>query len=500
MHRSVAVAVALIVQIVVLIMAIQVFNDYFVRFYWVCIAFSFLAVLWIIGNKSNPAYKIAWLIPILLFPIFGGIIYLMFGSAPMNKRAKRKLSGLYEEVSRTLTGDFKAETLRELGEDAVIQARYLERAALAPVYGNTETEHFPLGELKFRAMLEELKKAQKYIFLEYFIVEEGKMWDAILEVLLEKAQAGVEVRVMYDDIGCMFTLGKHYDRTLEEAGIHCVCFNRFLPVLNLRLNNRNHQKVCVIDGKVGFTGGINLADEYINEKVCYGHWKDGGILLRGDAVWSMTVMFLGMWHLYRDSGEDIEWFRPERQLQANAKGYVQPYTDSPLDDEPVGQTVYMNLISRSKRYVYIMTPYLIIDAAMTSALISAAKGGVDVRIMTPHVPDKKVIFEVTRAHYEALLEGGVKIYEYTPGFLHAKTFAVDDRYGVSGTVNMDYRSLFLHFENAVLLYDQPAVKDIRDDFLKTQELSQRVTLEACRSMPLWRRLLRDLLRIFAPLM
>lgn len=494
------VALAIIIQILVLIAAILVFNEFFVQFYWVCITFSVLAVLWIIGSKSNPAYKIAWIIPILAFPIFGGIIYLMFGGSHLSKRTKRQMMGQREEMCRELTGDFKAETLSCIGEDAMIQARYLEQAALCPVYGNTETEYFSLGELKFQAMLRELKKAKKYIFLEYFIVEEGEMWNAILEVLLEKARAGVEVRMMYDDLGCMFTLSNDYDQMLEESGIHCVSFNRFIPVLSLRLNNRNHQKLCVIDGKVGFTGGINLADEYINAKVRYGHWKDGGVLLRGDAVWSMTVMFLSMWHLYRDQGESIDWFQPEREVYPEACGYAQPYADSPLDEESVGQTVYLNLINRAKRYVYIMTPYLIIDDAMTIALVAAAKGGVDVRIMTPHVPDKKIIFEVTRAHYEALLEGGVKIYEYTPGFLHAKTFAVDDMYGVTGTVNMDYRSLFLHFENGVLLFDQPAVQEIKEDFLETQEVCQRVTLAQCRALPIWRQLLRDLLRIFAPLM
>lgn len=499
-HRCVVVAVALIVQVTVIIAIIKSFNDYFVAFYWVCIAFSILAVLWIIGSKSNPAYKIAWIIPILAFPIFGGIIYLMFGGSHLSKRTKRKMSSLREESSRELAGDCKAQVLSTLSEDAVVQARYLEHAAMCPVYGNTQTEYYPLGELKFAAMLQELKKAKKYVFLEYFIVEEGKMWNSILEVLLEKARAGVEVRMIYDDVGCLFTLPKDYDKVLEEAGIHCVAFNRFVPVLSVRLNNRNHQKICVIDGKVGFTGGINLADEYINEKVRYGHWKDGGILVRGEAVWSMTVMFLSMWHLHRDEGEDMEWFRPEREDFSPVRGYVQPYTDSPLDEEPVGQRVYLNLINRAKRYVYIMTPYLIIDDAMTTALILAAKGGIDVRIMTPHIPDKKIIFEVTRAHYETLLENGVRIYEYTPGFLHAKTFAVDDLYGVCGTVNMDYRSLFLHFEDGVLLYDQSTVQDIKADFLNTQQSCQRVTLEQCRSLPWWRQLLRDLLRIFAPLM
>ncbi len=491
---------AILLQIGVLMAAILRFNEYFIQFYWVCIAASVLAVLWIIGNKSDPGYKIAWIIPILAVPIFGGIFYIVFGGSHLSKRAKREMAGLREEMARQLTGDFQAERLADMGTDAVIQARYLEQCALCPVYGNTETAYFPLGEELFQAMLTELKQAKKYILMEYFIVEEGQMWDAILAVLLEKARAGVEVRLIYDDVGCMFTLPKDYDETLEADGIHCLAFNRFVPVLSLRLNNRDHRKVCVVDGKVGFTGGINLADEYINAKVRYGHWKDGGILLRGDGVWSMTVMFLSMWHLYRDGDEDSEWFRPPRQDLPAARGWAQPYTDSPLDEEPVGQTVYLNLINRAKEYVYIMTPYLIIDDAMTRALVSAAKGGVDVRIMTPHIPDKKIIFEVTRAHYEALLEGGVRIYEYTPGFLHAKTFAVDDRFGVAGTVNMDYRSLFLHFEDGVLLFGQPSIRQIKADFLKTQKMCQRITLEQCRALPWWRQLLRDLLRIFAPLM
>lgn len=499
-HRCVVVAVGLLLQLFVIVATILGFNEYFMEFYWVCIAFSVLAVLWIIGSKSNPAYKIAWIVPILVFPIFGGLFYLLFGGSHLGKRTKAKMSSLNREMQKELSGDFKAESLAPLGEEAVLHARYLERSALAPVYGNTETKYFPLGEEKFEAMLVELKKARKYIFLEYFIVEAGEMWDTILEILLEKARSGVEVRMIYDDVGCLFTLPNDYAATLEEAGIHCMAFNRFVPVLTLRLNNRDHRKLMIIDGKVGFTGGINLADEYINRKVKYGHWKDGGILLRGDAVWSMTVMFLSMWHLQRDEGEDMDWFRPERREYPSALGYAQPYTDSPLDEEPVGQTVYLNLINRAKKYVYIMTPYLIIDDAMTQALVAAAKSGVDVRIMTPHIPDKKIIFEVTRAHYESLLEGGVKIYEYTPGFCHAKTFSVDDRFGVAGTVNMDYRSLFLHFEDGVLLFDQPSVLEIKEDFLTTQARCQRVTLEECLALPWWRQLLRDLLRIFAPLM
>jgi len=500
LHRCVVVAVSILLQGAILVAAILKFNDYFVQFYWLCMILSLIAVLRIVDNKSDPGYKIAWIIPIMAFPVFGGVFYLMFGGNRMDESMKSAMQKIDVAMRKELLRDYKAEKLTPLGEDAVVQARYLERYAASPVYDNTDTTYFPEGELKFRAMLRELKQAKKYIFMEYFIVEEGEMWDAILTILLEKARSGVEVRLIYDDMGCMFTLPRDYHESMEEAGIHCVVFNRFMPILNLRLNNRDHRKMCIIDGRVGFTGGINLADEYINAKVKYGHWKDGGILLRGDAVWSMTVSFLSQWHYYRDKDEDMEWFRPRREEISGAHGFVQPYWDSPLDEEAVGQTVYLNLISKARRYVYIMTPYLIIDDAMTTALTTAAKGGVDVRLMTPHIPDKKIIFEVTRAHYEGLLEAGVKIYEYTPGFLHSKTFAVDDLYGTAGTVNLDYRSLFLHFENGVLLYDQPAVLEIKRDFLETQEKCQAITLKQCRALPWWRKLLRAMLRVFAPLM
>ena len=351
-------------------------------------------------------------------------------------------------------------------------------------------------------MLEELRKAKRYIFLEYFIIQPGVFWDSILEVLEEKVKEGVDVRVLYDDIGCLFTLPKDYAAQLEAWGIRCCVFNRFVPILSLRLNNRDHRKLCIIDGHTGFTGGINLADEYINRTVKYGHWKDTAILLRGEAVWSMTVMFLTMWDYMRGE-EDLESFRPVDmpQLPAECGNYfVQPYTDSPLDEEAVGETVYLNLINKARRYVYLTTPYLIVSDSVNTALCSAAKSGVDVRILTPHIPDKKVIFEVTRAHYEPLLEAGVKIYEYTPGFVHGKNFVVDDKYGTVGTVNMDYRSMFLHFEDGVWLCGAPCLWDIKEDFLRTLEQSERITLQRCREHSGARRLLRAVLRILAPLM
>ncbi|MBU5435050.1 cardiolipin synthase [Pseudoflavonifractor sp. MSJ-37] len=501
-HRVTVTLLLMGVQVALFLLVMTEFSEYFVYFYWLCIVLSVIAVLWIVGNRSDPGYKIAWIIPILLFPVFGGLIYLLLGGSRLSARQRRRMSVMETQMSGALDPDWKAEALRPFGQDAVNQSRYLEQYAHGPAYSNTEAVYFPLGDDLFPRMLEELEKAERYIFLEYFIIQEGTFWDAILEVLERKAAAGVDVRVIYDDIGSLFTLPVRYAEKLEARGIRCCAFNRMAPVLSLRLNNRDHRKLCIIDGHTGITGGINLADEYINAVVKYGHWKDTAILLRGEAVWSMTVMFLTMWDYIRGH-EDLEQFRPASlpEIPAECGSYfVQPYTDSPLDGEPVGETVYLNLISKARQYVYLTTPYLIISDSVNTALCNAAKSGVDVRIITPHIPDKKVIFEVTRAHYEPLLEAGVKIYEYTPGFIHAKNFVVDDRYGTVGTVNMDYRSMFLHFEDGVWLCGAPCLGDIKADFLRTQAVSERITLERCRSHSGVRRLFRAVLRVLAPMM
>ena len=350
-------------------------------------------------------------------------------------------------------------------------------------------------------MLEALEAAERYIFLEYFIIEKGEFWDAIFEVLCRKAAEGVEVRVIYDDVGSIFTLPSRFDRMLVRSGIKCRAFNRLVPVLSMRQNNRDHRKYLIVDGIVAFTGGINLADEYINRKERFGHWKDTAIRLKGDAVWSVTVSFLAMWGFTEDANDDFDAFRAKPAPETeHSSGYVQPYWDCPWDEEPVGQTVYLNLINKAKRYVYMTTPYLVLDYATTIALKNAARSGVDVRILTPHIPDKRAVFELTRAHYEELLEAGVRIFEYTPGFIHAKNFVADDLYGTVGTINMDYRSMFLHFEDGVLLYHTHTVADLRQDFLETQAVSEEVTLERCRQVLLIRRLFRSVLKVFAPLL
>jgi cardiolipin synthase len=497
--RMALVSLLILAEVLFLIFMLIHFNS-LVSFYWVSVVISLICTIWVVGNKTNPGYKIAWIVIILAVPFLGGPLYLLIGGNRLPKPLRKKMRRMELKMIHELGNLKKADALAVIaGESVGKQVRYIERIAHCPVYGNTETQYFSCGELFFVPMLEELKKAEKYIFMEYFIIQEGKMFNAILDVLKEKAAAGLDVRVLYDDIGCALTLPSNYPKKLESMGVKCQVFNRFIPIVSTKLNNRDHRKFCIIDGTVGFTGGLNLSDEYINAVVRYGRWKDSAIMLRGDAVWSMAVMFLTMWDFVAGKEESFKQFRTEPSSTIG-KGVVQPYTDSPWDDEAVGQTVYINLIQNAEKYVYITTPYLIIDYAMQFALSSAAKSGVDVRIITPHIPDKRLVFEMTRAHYRPLLEAGVKIYEYIPGFMHAKNFAVDDRYGTVGSINLDYRSMFLHFENGVFLCGTPCIQDIKEDFLTTLNESKEITLSWCKACPWYSRFIRAVLRIFAPLM
>ena len=352
-------------------------------------------------------------------------------------------------------------------------------------------------------MLEELEKAEHFIFMEYFIIQEGVMWNAIHDVLRRKAAQGVEIRLLFDDVGSLLTLPNDYDKLLESEGIACRVFNPFVQMLSPRLNNRDHRKILVIDGHTGFTGGINLADEYINAYPKHGHWKDTAVMLKGEAVANLTTMFLIMWGFVNKSDEVFDPYMPHAYHPdpfPEAAGFVQPFSDSPLDGEPIAENVYRALIERAERYVYITTPYLILDNEITTALCTAARQGIDVRIITPHVPDKWYVHAVTRANYPTLIKAGVKIYEYTPGFIHAKMFVSDDDYAVVGTINLDYRSLYLHFECGAWMYKTSCIPDIRDDILKTQEVCQQVTPEDYAHVPFIKRLGHGLLRVFAPLM
>ncbi len=507
LHRTTLVAFAMLVQIVLLFLIPYSFPAFAGYFHALCIIISGIAVLHLINNKINPAYKIAWIVPILLFPIFGGVFYALLGGNKLSKRTRRKLQRIERKMEQAFppSDDIQAllQQIASIQISAANQSAYITEYALCPPHEHTRTEYLSSGELKFERLKQELRRAQHYIFLEYFIIEPGIMWDSILEILQYKVKNGVEVRVIYDDIGCIRTLPHKYHQTLEDMGIKCCVFNPFLPVLSGRFNNRDHRKIAVIDGRVGFTGGINLADEYINARMRFGHWKDTAIVLEGSGVWNLTVMFLSMWGYLRGVEESFDHFRPYLEIPRSlpfSKGYAQPFCDSPWDQESVGENVYLNMVTRANRYVYITTPYLVIDHEMLTALSNSAKSGVDIRIITPHIPDKWYVHEVSRAHYPLLLEQGVRIYEYTPGFIHAKTFCCDDQFAVIGTINLDYRSLYLHMECGVWLYGTESIADMKQDFLRTLRKSQEITLEDCRRVPWYRRLLRAFLRAFAPLM
>lgn len=497
------IGVLIALQLGILILFMLAFQKYFVYFYGICALLSLLCVFFILNNNSNPGYKIAWIIPILIFPIFGGIFYLLFGSKFTRDRIAKKFLPITENLTDYLIQDESIENeLLEDNKSALNQSHYINTYAHGPIYKNTTSEYLNLGEHKFEKLISELRNAKHYIFLEYFIIQEGKMWDTILEILKEKAAEGVDVRVIYDDFGCLFLLPSNYDKKLESYGIKCCIFNPFVPSLSIRMNNRDHRKIVVIDGHTAFNGGINLADEYINAIDVHGHWKDTAIMIKGDAVWSFTVMFLTMWQSLRKTSENFEQFRPHSHHPEDFKcdGYVQPYTDNPMNNDEIGETVYLNLINQAKNYIHITTPYLIIDNETRTALCQASKRGVEVCIITPHIGDKWYVHGMTRSNYNTLIEAGVKIYEYTPGFIHAKTIVVDDEFAVVGTINFDYRSLYLQFECATFLYKTNSILDIRDDFMKTLAISEPISTSLWNSIPVYKRAIYSIITIFAPLM
>ncbi len=496
--RGVITGLLILFQIALLLLVVLFFADYFIPFQLLSILLGLVCGGMILKNDGNPAYKIAWLFPMIIFPIFGALLYLTFGSHSLSKRKRAKMD-MIDKKQRELVSSFDPDVTVE-DPEANRQVMYLRTAANAPAYKNTYSKFLPSGETKLDVLLEELKKAENFIFMEYFIIREGDMWDKVLEILKNKSENGVDVRIIYDDFGCLTSLDKHYPKTLEKFGIKCAVFNKITPELSPRLNNRDHRKICVIDGKVGFTGGINFSDEYINKKKRCGHWKDTAVMIKGKATTSLTVMFLGMWEYATGCTEKISDYYDDNRDMADGDGYVIPYSDNPLDSEPVGQNVYLNMINSAKKYLYITTPYLIIENVLTTALCNAAKSGVDVRIVTPKIPDKQYVFDVTRSNYHVLLQAGVKIYEYVPGFIHAKMFVSDDKFATIGTVNLDYRSLFLHFECGMWFYDCETVFEIKQDILNTLAVCDNIPVDFVSQKSLPRRFIYTIARAFAPLL
>lgn len=459
---------------------------------------AFMA-LYIVWRDENPAYKMGWLILVCLLPILGTTMYIFFGNKRPSRNMHKRLAEVEVAHKKDVAGD--ENILSEIQPELRGTVKYLWNQAGFTPHQDTETKYYPLGDYFFQDLLIDLENAKKFIFMEYFIIGEGYMLSRITEILKRKAREGVEVRIIYDDFGCLRVIPNHFREEMEVAGIKLVVFNPIRPILSLIYNNRDHRKITIVDGKIGYTGGVNIADEYINKVVRFGHWKDAAIRMEGSAVQNLSLMFLNMWNGYLKEEEDYYPYLSSSQFLAHSrgKGFVQPYGDSPLDDESTGENVYLEIINKAADYVYIFTPYLIIDNEMQTALTLAAKRGVDVRIVTPAIADKKIVNLLTKSYYRPLIKAGVGIYEYTPGFIHSKNFVSDDRIGVVGTINMDYRSLFLHFECGTLLINTPSVMDMKKDCLETFAISKKIGLDDLK-MNFGTLLFTAVLRALSPLM
>lgn len=470
----------------------------FTILFWIIVL---LTVLNIVNRNMIPEAKITWIVVVMGMNVFGVAIYAVFSNNRPTLKKRKYFFQLGEKSRRLILKKYGKEELNErFGRWGGISEELSAETDTSVLCENTSTKYYPTGMAFFTALKEDLRKAKKYIFLEFFIVERGVMFDGIFEILKEKVKEGVEVRFLYDDIGSIAKVPANFAKKIRESGIKCYRFAPFVPVVSNVHNNRDHRKIVVIDGMIGYTGGINLADEYINVKPLFGEWKDSAIRLEGEGVKPLVLMFLQMYNMARNSDEDFSAYLPAEYPKTEDGGFVQPYGDGPLPiyKGNVGENVYLNILNRARNYVFISTPYLIIDEKLKSALIGAAKRGVDVRILLPHIPDKKLVFALTRSYYSVLLKGGVKIYEYTNGFVHQKCFVADDEVGVVGTINLDYRSLLHHFENAVFLYRTAAVGEIKADFEESFAKSEFITEEAAEKNRVMR-VVWEIVKVFAPL-
>lgn len=438
-------------------------------------------VLYILQKDDNPSVKLGWIILILVIPIFGVPMYFLYGDRKPTRKMYERVKGAQLVTPQQISQQSAViDSLEAIDERGAGTCKYIYRNGGFPVYRDTAAAYYPSGETMFHDMYLAIKSAEMYVFLEYFIIEHGKMWDSILKLLVEKAEEGVAVRLIYDDFGVITKkLPRDYDKQLEalHPNIKCLRFNPVRPLAIMSMNNRDHRKMLIVDGEIAFTGGINLADEYINEVNLFGHWKDTGVRLRGEAVNSFVLTFAEMWNAFRaDKLNPEDYIRPAEAGDGQlSDGYIQPFSDCPLDEEYLARNVMIDMLGRAREYVWITTPYLIIDNELRAALIIAAKRGIDVRIVTPGTPDKRITFRLTRANFRPLLKAGAKIFQYTPGFIHSKSVVVDGVSALVGTVNLDYRSMYLHFECGVYMYGSSCIEDLNQDFHSLFRQSQQVT-------------------------
>ncbi|MBQ0058525.1 MAG: cardiolipin synthase [Lachnospiraceae bacterium] len=462
--------------------------------------FNLIVIIYLINTDMDSTAKVTWILIVAVTSVFGAIFYVYTKSDLVNRRVKKTYMQIFRDRKGEITQD--QETLKRLKEESPESAallHYLNQNEAVIAATNSEITYYPLGELKWEAMLEELEKAEKFIFMEYFIIDEGKMWGRILNILKEKVEQGVEVRVMYDGTCAMSTLPYNYPKMMEKLGIKCSMFSPLTPFVSTHYNYRDHRKILVIDGKVGFNGGVNLGDEYINAIDRFGHWKDTAIRIKGEAVKNLTLMFLCMW-AFGEENPEFQKYLDVPYEKYPEQGFAFSYGVNPFDRHRVGEHAYMDIINRAQRYVHIMTPYLILDDELLQALKYAALRGVDVKLILPGVPDKRAVYCLAKTYFDTLIESGVEIYLYTPGFVHAKVFVSDDVKAVVGTINLDYRSLYHHFECATYMYDCSCIPEIENDFLETMSKCSQVALHDYYKGKITDRIIGRVARLFAPLL
>jgi len=487
-------ALLILLQFLLHFLFLYYLSTYSSAIYSLMIGVSLLLVIAVVNDDTDPSFKLAWVIAMLVLPFFSWALYLLFGHSKI--KTSRQKNYIQSEENHRSTETTTDDIIDE-NPDFLRQYEFLKNSADARVFRNTETKFFPCGEEFFPEYLQALESAEKFIFMEYFIISQGEVWDKVSDILEKKAADGVDVRIMFDDMGTIALLPHNFVKTLAKVGIKAVAFNRMRPSIDPFLNHRDHRKITVIDGKTAFTGGLNIADEYMNINSPYGYWKDYALRLDGDAVESLTRMFLQLWEFA--TGEpvvDVTQYFTEHRCACD--GYVIPYCDSPINHRYPGKHAALNMISSAKKYIWITTPYLILDDATATALRLAAKSGVDVRIITPHIPDKKAVFQVTRANYPSLVKSGVKIYEFTEGFIHAKSILCDDMYAIIGTMNFDFRSFYFHFENSVFLYKSNAIKELKSDNEKIFLTATEITDDDIRKTNIFVKIYRSVLKLFAP--
>ena len=548
LSRSFITAMLIILQLGFYALIANVVIEASINIQIIAYVLSFILAIYILGLKNGSVdVKLPWVIFILIFPVFGTMFYFLFRNQKMRKKIRKNIEHQAYATKKVAHAPEQIyEKLKNENRNIYNQSMYIYKTTNMPIYQNTECTYFDGGESYFKSLVEELEKAEKFIFMEYFIIRQGKMWNTVFNILKKKAKQGVEIRFLYDDFGCINDLPTSYKKHVEKYGIKCEVFNPIYPITTLSHNIRDHRKIVVIDGIVGFTGGVNLADEYININSRFGYWKDSGMMIKGDAVKSFSLMFLESWHVYRDANEDYSPFIPQIEINedndivkrkkfkrkkkklkekkqrvaldivnipkvtekfvykndwADSKEYVQPYMSSPMDDdEIVARNVYVNILNSATDYVYITTPYLILDPELEEALLNAAKRSVDVRIITPGIPDKKFVYAVTRSEYLNLLKNGIRIFEYTPGFIHAKNVVADGQVATVGSINFDNRSFYHSYECGILIHNSKCIEEIRRDYIKAQNLSQEITTDYTNKIPIRVRIKMSLYRVLIPLL